>query len=91
LDRWEYFRRARKGLIAGLILPLLVVLGLVFGLKVGERFGLIQAFAFMLAGAFLGLTAGTLIVAWIINKLYPTKGGVKTSAKPESIERRKSV
>jgi len=32
----SFFRKARKGLLAGLILPLLVVLGLVLELKASE-------------------------------------------------------
>ncbi|MEM4700006.1 MAG: hypothetical protein QXT74_03545 [Candidatus Nezhaarchaeales archaeon] len=71
-ERGEYFKRGRKGLIAGLILPALVLLGLTLGLEAGRRFGCAQAFILMLAGSLFGMLVGTLILIKVLEFLYPS-------------------
>lgn len=67
----EYFKRAKRGLLAGLILPALVFLGLVLGLEAGRKFGSAQVFVFMLAGSLLGMLMGLLVLVKILEYLYP--------------------
>lgn len=67
----EYFKKAKRGLLAGLVLPALVLFGLVLGLETGRKFGSAHVFVFMLAGSLLGMLVGLIILIKVLECLYP--------------------